>query len=306
MTKSPLNQMTNADSSAPPSSRGRGYVVGALKRLIVVLLSLGGIGLLLYLDGMLEQHSVSPLGGQGLSYGLLLLVGFFTGFHCVGMCGALVVSYTVGGRQRASVGYGAHLSYGCGKTLSYTAIGALFGGLGAIVTFTPYMRGIAGILAGVFLLLFGMSLLNIYAPLNRLRFKTPGFLMRFIGKSVKKHSHPFVIGLFNGLMIICGPLQAMYVMAAGTGSPVEGASMLFVFGIGTLPVMMGFGALASVLSAHVAPKLIKASGIIVIALGAIMLNRGLAMSGSGYDFHTLSARWLAQSGSKPASGASSR
>src|SRR5512134_498499 len=45
---------------------------------------------------------------------------------------------------------------------------------------------------------------------------------------------PLVIGLLNGLMLGCGPLQAMYIMAAGTGSAQEGATMLFFFGLGTL------------------------------------------------------------------------
>jgi hypothetical protein len=94
-----------------------------------------------------------------------------------------------------------------------------------------------------------------------------------------------VIGLLNGLMIICGPLQAMYIMAAGTGDAVEGAKMLFVFGLGTLPLMMGFGFLASAMSRQFAPKLVRASGVIVVALGIIMLNRGYAMVNSGTDLH---------------------
>ena len=39
-----------------------------------------------------------------------------------------------------------------------------------------------------------------------------------------------------------------------------------------------------------APKLLKASGIIVIALGIIMLNRGLMMTGTGYDLNSLMVR----------------
>ena len=54
-----------------------------------------------------------------------------------------------------------------------------------------------------------------------------------------------MIGLLNGLMLGCGPLQAMYVMAAGTGSPQEGATMLFFFGLGTLIPLLSFGLIAS-------------------------------------------------------------
>jgi hypothetical protein len=78
----------------------------------------------------------------------------------------------------------------------------------------------------------------------------------------------------------------MYVMAAGTGSALEGARLMLVFGLGTLPVMMGFGALTSMASARLAPKIIRLSGAIVMALGVLMLNRGLLLSGAGYDFTT--------------------
>jgi sulfite exporter TauE/SafE len=270
-----------------------------VRALAVIALCLAVIAGLLYLDGVVGEHAPAPLAGESLGYGLLFLAGLLTGFHCVGMCGALVVSYAVTTAPESRNGYAAHLYYGCGKTLSYTAIGALFGGLGAIVTFTPFLRGLAGIAAGVFLMLFGLGLLQVFAGLNRLRIKPPAVLMRFIGAGVKRHSHPFVIGLLNGLMIICGPLQAMYILAAGTGSPAEGARMLLVFGLGTLPVMLGFGALATTLSANVAPRLVKASGYVVIALGVIMLNRGLAMTGSGYDVHTLTARMSRQAGQEP-------
>ena len=296
-----LRPLKAVDTSphSQPSPSGAPHPYSPLRRFLIVLLSLSGISFLLYLDGLLGEHAELPLAGEGLNYGLLFMAGLFTGFHCVGMCGALVVSYTVNATKRSAASYLAHLVYAVGKTLSYAVIGALFGTLGAIVTFTPLLRGVAGIAAGSFLLLFGLGMLNVFSGLSRLRIKTPGFLLRIIGWGVKRRSHPFVIGLLNGMMIICGPLQAMYIMAAGTGSPSEGAKLLFMFGLGTLPVMLGFGVLTSALSARIAPKLVRASGVIVIALGAIMLNRGLAMTGSGYDFNSLAARWPRESVSAP-------
>jgi sulfite exporter TauE/SafE len=263
-----------------------------LRRLLSILLIAVGILFLLNLDRFMSGHPALPVNGEELSYALLFIAGLFTGFHCVGMCGALVVGYTV----KAAAGEGGskyltHAYYGAGKTLSYTVIGGLFGALGAIVTFTPFMRGMAGLAAGVFLLLFGLATLNLFPSLSRFRIKMPGFVMKHLGKAYRSNSNPFVIGLLNGLMVICGPLQAMYIMAAGTGSPLDGAKMLFVFGLGTLPVMTGFGILTSALSKQLAPKIVKASGVVVIALGAIMVNRGLVMVGQGYDFDSLMARW---------------
>ncbi|MGZ4994061.1 MAG: urease accessory protein UreH domain-containing protein, partial [Methylobacter sp.] len=255
-----------------------------------VTFALLGIGFILWLDSWFMNHSDVPKLSRDMSYGLLILIGFLTSFHCVGMCGPLILGYTAKSATNGHKSYGTHVLYGIGKTTSYTFFGALFGALGSVIAFTPYTQGAVGVAAGIFLFLFGLHMLEVFPALNHFQFKMPGFLMRFVGKEYRRHSNPFVIGLLNGLMIICGPLQAMYVMAAGTGSWSHGATILFFFGIGTLPLLLGFGFLTSLLSKNLTPKLLKASGVIVMALGAIMLNRGLAVTGTGVDFNTLVAR----------------
>ena len=267
--------------NTPGVSRFRRLVLRSLSVLLI------GSGLYFILNfSRFLGGSFDAIGqGQPLSLALLFVAGTLTGFHCAGMCGALVVGYTVRNAAEGRAHYLTHLYYGAGKTLSYTVIGGLFGALGAIITFTPFMRGVAGVVAGVFLILFGLSTLRIFAPLGRFRLRTPAFIMRWVGGALRQNPHPFVIGLLNGLMIICGPLQAMYIMAAGTGDPVEGSKMLFVFGLGTLPLMMGFGLLASALSRQFAPQLVRASGLVVMVLGIIMLNRGYLMIETGSDPH---------------------
>lgn len=260
------------------------------KKLFAISLAFIGIGFILWLDSWFMDHVDMPQMRSDMSYGLLLLIGFLTSFHCVGMCGPLILGYTAKAAAQGNKTHHPHLLYGIGKTLSYTSFGALFGALGSVVAFTPYSQGVVGVAAGVFLFIFGLHMLEIFPSLSHFQIKPPAFLIRFIGKEYRKHGNPFVIGLLNGLMIICGPLQAMYVMAAGTGSWSEGAMVLFFFGLGTLPLLLGFGFLTSLLSKNLTPKLLKASGVIVMALGVIMLNRGLAVTGSGVDFNTLVAR----------------
>ena len=228
-----------------------------------------------------------PQISQNMGYGLLFIVGLLTGFHCIGMCGGFVLSYTAKDAQQGKKSYKSHLMYGFGKTVSYTIIGAAFGLLGLIIVFTPAMRGVIGMLAGLFLVIFGLNMLNVFPWLRKIRIKSPKFLDKFVAKESREHKSPLIIGLLNGLMIACGPLQAIYIMAAGTGSPFEGAKLLFVFAIGTLPVMIGFGFLASVISSKMTHKILKASGVIVIILGIIMINRGLSLTGSGLDANSL-------------------
>ena len=256
-----------------------GWVIGILGLLIV-----GYYGM-----GLIESFEM-PAITQNMGYGLLFTVGLLTGFHCVSMCGGFVVGYTAKGVKEGKKPHHMHMSYAIGKTLSYTIIGALFGLLGSIIAFTPMMRGYAGIFAGLFLVIFGLKMLNLVPGLRKFRLTVPKFIAKFVGYESKKHSNnPLVIGLLNGLMIACGPLQAIYIMAAGTGSMVEGAKMLFVFGLGTLPVLLGFGYFTSFVSAKATNKILKASGAIVIILGLIMLNRGIALTGSGYDVNSIMA-----------------
>jgi len=245
----------------------------------------GIIGILVigyFVFRMVEGVSLPEIS-QNMGYGLLLLVGLLTGFHCVSMCGGFVVSYTTKDAQEGRKAHKSHFMYGLGKTISYTVIGAAFGLIGSIITFTPMMRGVAGIIAGFFLVIFGLNMLNFIPWLRKVRIKTPAFISKFVGTESQKHSSPLIIGLLNGLMIACGPLQAIYIMAAGTGSMIEGAKILFVFALGTLPVMLGFGFITSFLSNKATHKILKASGVIVIVLGIIMVNRGLALTGTGFD-----------------------
>jgi len=237
-----------------------------------------------------------PVLGGPASLILLFGVGLLTGFHCVGMCGGFVMSYTAKNAAdgRRGLNLSSHAQYGAGKLVSYTAIGALFGLIGTIFVFTPLLRGAASMVAGVFLVLFGVSMLGYIPALRKVRVPMPSSLSKLVYGSGESERRPLVTGLLNGLMIACGPLQALYIYAAGTGSVANGALALFAFGLGTLPVMFGFGMFASYVSKSMTQNILKASGIIVIVLGLIMLNRGLALTGTGYDAASIAATFGAQ------------
>jgi sulfite exporter TauE/SafE/copper chaperone CopZ len=257
----------------------------SLKKFFGITFGLIGILVIGYFIFNAVEKIAIPTISANMGYGLLFLVGLLTGFHCVSMCGGFVVSYTAKNAQAGKKSYKSHLMYGTGKLISYTVIGAAFGLLGSIIAFTPMMRGIAGIIAGLFLVVFGLNMLNIFPVLRKIRLKTPKFLNNFSTNHTQKG--PLVIGLLNGLMIACGPLQAIYIMAAGTGSMIEGAKLLFMFALGTLPVMIGFGFITSMISSKATHKILKASGAIVIILGLVMVNRGLALTGTGFDIDSL-------------------
>ncbi len=207
-------------------------------------------------------------------FAALFVIGFLTGFHCIGMCGGFVLSYA--GRLKKAGALLPHLMYGSGKMISYTTIGAFFGIVGSFIAFTVELRAAVAILAGLFLVVYGLNMLNVFPVLRKLQLRMPSFMFR-----ERKANGPFVTGLLNGFMIACGPLQAMYIFAAGTGSAIAGAQALFFFGLGTLAPLITFGIAANFLSAAFSHKIVRFSGALVILLGLAMAHNGLNLLGAG-------------------------
>jgi len=230
-----------------------------------------------------------PEVGDNIGLILLFAAGILTGFHCVSMCGGFVVSYTAKNALNGHKSFKQHLVYGGSKVVSYTIIGGIFGLIGGVIAFSIGLRSWVAVLAGLFMIFYALSMFGIKF-FRRFQFN-PKFLTRAAsseaGKFKGPYSRPLVTGLLNGLFIACGPLQAMYLYAMGTGSFVSGATSLFAFGLGTLPVMLGFGSLATIISHKTTKKILKVSAIIVLILGLVMLNRGLSLMGSSYSFDAI-------------------
>lgn len=227
---------------------------------------------------------LARLNEKNLSYSLIFLIGFLASFHCVGMCGGLVVSYTTcqiakNGNQKLS---SSHWQYNLGRLISYTLIGAILGGLGSFFGINPTFTGIIILGAAFFMVLMGLSLLTNFKWLERVKSKTPTFIARFLYRQnqTRRPKGPFIIGLLNGLMP-CGPLQAMQLYALASGNITSGALSMSVYALGTIPLMFGLGSFVSLLSQERIKWMMKFSGAVVIILGILMFNRGLVNFGRG-------------------------
>ncbi len=252
------------------------------------LLALIGIVLLMVFSRKLwHQFSVPDISSQ-LSYGMIFVVGLITGLHCIGMCGSFVIGYTVKDAEHGRSAYLSHILYGAGKTISYAMFGAIFGFIGSVVSITPFISGVSILLAGIFLIIFGLNTLNVFSVLKRVRIKQPEAMTRYANKKRRNSRSPFFIGFFSGFLLGCGPLQAMYIMAAGNGDPIEGAKFLAAFGLGTLPALLGFGMATRWLSGTMTRRITQISGVILLVMGTMMLNKGLMKTKSGYDFKSIS------------------
>jgi sulfite exporter TauE/SafE/copper chaperone CopZ len=233
----------------------------------------------------------TPAAGENLNLLLLFVVGLLTGFHCVSMCGGFIVSYATKNALSGYKGFTQHLAYGAAKVFSYALIGGLLGLLGGFVAFNSQVRGLIAILAGIFMVFYALSMFGLKF-FRRFQFN-PKFLRRAVSVNPQgPYLGPLITGLLTGLFIACGPLQAMYLYAIGSGSFSRGALSLAAFGIGTLPVLLGFGSLVTFISHKTTAKILKISALLVFILGLIMINTGLALTGSSYDIGSLRSRLL--------------
>jgi sulfite exporter TauE/SafE/copper chaperone CopZ len=218
-----------------------------------------------------------PLAEAGMDYGLLFVIGLVTSLHCVAMCGGINLSQCIPAAQKHSA-LRPSFFYNLGRVLSYTAIGAIVGAVGAILTPSGSFKGVVQILAGIFMVVMGINMLSLLPGLRRLRLHLPPRLAEFVQSAKNGGKSPLYVGLLNGLMP-CGPLQAMQLYALSTASPLRGALAMMCFSLGTVPLMFGLGALSSLLTRRWRRHITTAGAVLIVVLGLSMLTSGLSLSG---------------------------
>jgi sulfite exporter TauE/SafE/plastocyanin domain-containing protein/copper chaperone CopZ len=214
---------------------------------------------------------------KGATYFVLFVVGVLTSIHCVGMCGGIMLSQSLSKENtNKSEAIKPALLYNIGRVISYTVLGGIVGALGSVLSLSIKTQAALQLFAGLFMIIMGFNIAG-FTLFTKLQIKLPWSFC-----SVKnKPKTPFMIGILNGLMP-CGPLQTMQIYALGTGSAAKGAISMFIFALGTVPLMLAFGAVSGLLSKGYTKKILKFSGILVIVLGLIMGNRGLSLAGVNF------------------------
>jgi sulfite exporter TauE/SafE/plastocyanin domain-containing protein/copper chaperone CopZ len=239
-------------------------------KLIGIMIAVAAVVLLGINSGNYDMESQL----NNASYAVLFVVGVITSIHCVGMCGGIMLSQSIGkeGKNKFEAIKPA-LLYNAGRVVAYTVLGGGIGAIGSVFALSLTAKAGMQLFAGVFMITMGFNMAG-FKAFRKFQIKLPNVACR----AMSKPRAPFFVGLLNGLMP-CGPLQTMQIFALGTGSAVAGALSMFMFSIGTVPLMLTFGALSGLLTKGYTKKILKFSGVLIIMLGLIMSNRGLALAG---------------------------
>jgi len=212
----------------------------------------------------------------------IVSIAFLGSFgHCIGMCGGIVMAYSNIKIQPNSSKVSksiAHLLYSFGRVTTYAVLGALFGYLGGVVVFSNNANGILLIVAGVAMILAGLSLMGKMKSLSiggkslsDTKFYKSSFTKIMNSKSNMSF---YLLGMLNGLLP-CGFVYFFAITAASTASPFYGALVMFIFGLSTIPAMFGLGTLSSLnLSGNFRNMLVSLASIAVLFYGVFTIYSG--------------------------------
>ncbi|MBC6696061.1 sulfite exporter TauE/SafE family protein [Terrisporobacter mayombei] len=219
----------------------------------------------------------NPLIGTSTSYILnetsffmLFALGIFTSFHCIGMCGGIILTQTFNKYDKISSLKSSFL-YNLGRVISYTILGGIIGALGSVFASSTKLQSLIQLIAALFMIISGLNMIGI--KLFK-KFTLPSIFNK--STCVNNHKNPFIIGYLNGFLP-CGPLQTMQLYALSSGSFIMGASSMFVFSLGTVPVMLGFAYLSSKISERYSDRILKYAGLLIIIFGLFMIKRSISI-----------------------------
>lgn len=202
------------------------------------------------------------------------LIGLAGSVHCMGMCGPLssLVSNTGKNPLWRSVFYNG------GRIITY-------GLLGAIISFVSGIASLYGIqvwlslAVGVVLILFGVTGTQVIPP--RFISKPMGVLSGFLKTrftvlmSMKTSYGILVMGMINGLLP-CGMTWLALGYCVTLQWPLDGFLSMILFGLGTVPAMIGFSTIVGKLTTRFRVSFKSIQTVLLIISGCLLIARSFS------------------------------
>jgi sulfite exporter TauE/SafE len=163
------------------------------------------------------------------------------------------------------------LVYNTGRILTYALMGAVVSSIGMALPISKFQNALS-ILLGVFLLMMGIiGTTGVRIPLLTKAINSfTGFMKEKFSVLIKRKNSKsmLLMGALNGLLP-CGLTYIALAFCVTLPVPANGFLYMAIFGIGTLPVMLGFTSILSLLAKWVninaiSRSLLILSGILLI------------------------------------------
>lgn len=206
------------------------------------------------------------------------LIGVMGSFHCVGMCGPIVLALPSRYNSRTAYLFGRVL-YNFGRIATYSVLGLICGLLGRTVAIAGY-QGILSIITGVIILLavvvpgiLGNRLLKV-SILDRFFSRVKRFWALLFG--IDSYLSLFTIGILNGFLP-CGLVYIALAGAISTGRMMSGAAYMAIFGLGTMPILLVLSIAGNLINLSLRKTINRLIPIGAVILAALFILRGLSL-----------------------------
>jgi uncharacterized protein len=167
-----------------------------------------------------------------------IILGFAGSLHCMGMCSPLAMAVT----NLSPTAVINRVLYNTGRILTYGLLGSIVSTLGLGFPLIKF-QNLLSVFLGIALLVIGISgVSSLHIPvvtrvLANVNFFLKKLFSRFI--QIKNHRSTFILGGLNGLLP-CGLSFLALTYCITLAGPWNGFVFMLLFGLGTLPVMLGF------------------------------------------------------------------
>lgn len=207
-----------------------------------------------------------------------LTLGLATSLHCIGMCGPIAFSLGLSAEKGVHAA-AKNIIYQLGRVSTYTFLGMLVGLIGAGFTlagFQNYISIIIGILMVLLVLIprFHMGQKYVDRYFGRFLIRIKSKLAQYLRK--RSYTSLYVTGVLNGFLP-CGPVYIALAAALATGTLLSSAFFMFLFGIGTIPLMYATVLFGNVVTASTRQKILKFMPIVTLLVGILFILRGLEL-----------------------------
>ena len=203
-------------------------------------------------------------------------MGLFGSPHCLGMCGGIVTAFGLSMQHVSdSKKNGLILTYHLGRLISYSLLGLIASVVGVAIFQSIMSNSAPRIVLGAVLVLIGLAMLGL--PLfNQLE----KFGMRFWQSlaPIRKKVFPidsFGKALFAGLLwgfLPCGLVYGALMMAIAGNNIATGAALMFVFGLGTMPMLIATQKTVGMLQSSIKNfRLRQINGVIMMLSGLAVI-----------------------------------
>lgn len=207
-----------------------------------------------------------------------IILGLLGSFHCLGMCGPIAFVLPLDRHNKERRVFQIVL-YHLGRLLSYSFIGFIFGWIGKGLYLAGFQQRIS-IFIGVLMILVVLIPVRIF---NKYNFSKPlyitiGKVKSLLGKSLKKKSTKafLSIGILNGFLP-CGMVYMALIGSMAAGNSYQGAFYMFLFGLGTIPLMTSAVYLGNFLSVKLRSKIQKSIPVLITLIGLLFILRGMGL-----------------------------